>query len=190
MASMRWHRLFDDLEAQLDLLTRQEREADIAEHTRAERGQVALTHRLTAALGQRLRLKVWGLGWLSVELLDVGDGWLLVETEAQTTGRGRELVVPLGALLGVELLGRAVDARESVASRRFGLVRALRAVSRDRAVVRVHDRSGDHVTGTIDRVLADHLDVTRHADDEARRPTATRGVVTVPYAALAAVRRL
>lgn len=190
MSRMRWERLFSDLEAQLDLLARQEREAEVVEHTRAERGQVALAHRLTAARARQLRLKVYGLGWLEVRLVDVGDDWILGEIQAQVPGRGRELLVPTDAVLAVERLGTAADPRRSTASRRFGLAGALRAVSRDRALVRVHDRAGDHVTGTIDRVLADHLDLARHADDEVRRPGAVRGVVSVPYAALAAVRPL
>lgn len=190
MGPMRWDRLFADLEAQLDLLARQDLAAEVAERTRAERGQVELAHRLVAAVGQDLRLKVAGLGWLTARLADVGNGWVLIEAQASSPARGRELIVPLGALVALERLGSTVDARPSAGSRRFGLAHALRAVSRDRAVVRVHDRDGDHVTGTLDRVLADHVDLTRHADDEARRPAATRGTVSVPYAALAAVRRL
>lgn len=187
---MRWERLFEDLDAQVELLARQELAAEVVEHTRAERGQVQLGSRLAAAVGDGVRVKVVGLGWLAARVLDVGAGWLLLEGEAAVAGRGRELLVPTDALLGVEGLGRVVDARRSAASRRFGLTHALRAVSRDRATVRVHDRSGDHVTGTIDRVLADHLDLTRHADDEARRAGAVRGTLSLPYAALAAVRRL
>ncbi|GAA5161076.1 hypothetical protein [Ornithinimicrobium tianjinense] len=187
---MRWHRLFDDLEAQLARQARQELEAEIVEHTRAERGQVTLTDRLTAGLGSAARLKVWGLGWLDVRVVDVGDGWLLCEGEGGVVGRARELLVPSAAVLGVEGAAEAADTRRSVASRRFGLTHALRAISRDRAPVRAHDRAGDHLTGTIDRVLADHLDLSRHADDEARRAVAVRGVVSLPYAALAAVRRL
>ncbi|WP_134772690.1 hypothetical protein [Ornithinimicrobium flavum] len=63
-------------------------------------------------------------------------------------------------------------------------------MSRDRAPVRVHDVGGDHVSGTIDAVLADHLDLSRHADDEPRRGTLVRGRTTIPYAAVAGVRRL
>lgn len=190
MACMRWDQLFEDLEAQLAALAREELAAEVGEHTRAERGRVELAHRLTAAVDRHLRVRVWGMGWLPVRLVDVGAGWVLVEGESELAGRGRELLVPLGALLAVEDLGRLAEGRAAAASRRFGISHALRAISRDRAVVRVHDRSGDHVTGTVDRVLADHLDLARHADDEARRPGAVRGTVSIPYEALAAVRRL
>jgi hypothetical protein len=190
MGRMRWERLFEDLEAQADLLARQDLAAEVAEHTRAERGQVELAARMAAALGGALRVKVWGMGWLPVRLVDVGAGWVLLEARAELAGRGLELLVPAGAVLGVEGLGSSVDGRPGAASRRFGFSQALRAVSRDRSTVRVHDRGGDHVTGTVDRVLADHLDLTRHADDEAPRARAVRGTVSLPYAAIAAVRRL
>ena len=190
MGRMRWDRLFEDLEAQADLLARQEHEAEVVEHTRAERGQVELAARTAAHVHGTLRVKVWGMGWLPVRVLDVGAGWVLLEGRAELAGRGRELLVPADAVLAVEGLGSSADGRPSAASRRFGLAHALRAVSRDRATVRVHDRGGDHVTGTVDRVLADHLDLARHADDEPRRGGVVRGTVSVPYAALAAVRRL
>lgn len=189
MGGMRWDRLFDDLEAQLARQASQEREAEVVEHTRAERGQVTLADRFTAGLGSAVRLKVWGLGWLDVRVADVGDGWISCEGE-DVMRRSRELLVPDAAVLAVESAAVAADVRRSVASRRFGLPHALRAISRDRAPVRVHDRAGDHLTGTIDRVLADHLDLSRHAHDEARRAAAVRGVVSLPYTALAAVRRL
>ncbi|MGD8199816.1 hypothetical protein ACQE98_04050 [Ornithinimicrobium sp. W1679] len=186
---MRWDDLFEDLGAQLELMERQELAAETAEHVRAERGRVRLTDRLVAGTEEPLRLRVRGCGWLEARLRDVGTDWLLLE---QGGGQqpGQELIVPTAAVTAVEGLTRRADVGEAVGSRRFGLRHALRAVSRDRAVVRLHDVDGDHVTGTLDRVLADHCDLTRHADDEPRRPSATRGVLSVPYAALALVRRL
>lgn len=186
---MRWQQLFDDLAAQQSELERRERAAEVAEHTRAERGQVELAHRLVAAVDSRLGLRVRGVGPVEGRLVDVGADWLLLEADLlQPTGR--ELLVPLAALVAVEGLPRRSDPREAGASRRLGLRHTLRAVSRDRTRVRVHDVEGDHVTGTVDAVLADHLDLTRHADDEPRREGAVRGSVSVPYAALSLVRRL
>lgn len=186
---MRWHQLFDDLGAQLAALELQERAAEVAEHVRAERGQVELVHRLAADPAAPVRLRVRGVGWLDTELTDVGQDWLLAQGGG--SGRtGRELLIPLAAVLAAEGLATQADAREQVASRRFGLQYALRAVSRDRARVRIHDVEGDHLTGTIDAVLADHLDLARHADDEPRRASAVRGRVSLTYAALALVRRL
>lgn len=186
---MRWDDLFADLEAQQTQLERRERELEVAEQTRAERGQVELAHRLLAVEGVTLRLRVSGVGWLEATLRDVGTDWLLLDHGGTLEGRGREVLVPLSAVAAVEGLTRRVG-DGSAAGRRLGLRAALRAVSRDRAVVRVHDRDGDHVTGTVDAVLADHLDLSRHPDDSARRASAVRGVVSIPYAALGLVRRL
>lgn len=186
---MRWHQLFDDLGAQLAALELQERDAEVAEHVRAERGQIELAHRLAADPGVLLRLRIRGVGWVDVLLSDVGQDWLLAQ--GRGTGRtGREVLVPLAAVSAVEGLAGRADPREQAASRRFDLRHALRAVSRDRAAVRLHDVDGDHLTGTIDAVLADHLDLARHADDEPRRADVVRGRVSLPYSAIAMVRRL
>lgn len=189
MVGTRWQQLFEDLAAQQAALERRERAAEIAEHTRAERGTVELVHRLVAALGTDLRVRVRGVGWVSGALTDVGADWALLDPQLPGSA-GRELLVPLRGLLAVEGLTRAADPLESAASRRLGLRHVLRAVSRDRARVRVHDLDGDHVTGTIDAVHADHLDLSRHADDEPRRSAAVRGRVSVPYGVLTMVRRL
>ena len=187
---MRWQRLFEDLEAQLEVLSRAERVAEEAEHTRAERGRVGLQDRFVTSVGEPLRVRVRGLGWLEVVLRDVGSDWILVDVATGGSGRARELLVPLAAVTGVEGLASRADQDESAASRRFGLRHALRGISRDRAVVRVHDIEGDHATGTVDRVLADHLDLARHADDGVRRTGQVRGHRAVPFGAIAAVRRV
>lgn len=206
---MRWDELFADLEAQQTELARQERELEVAEHTRAERGQITLTDRLVAAEEARagLRLRVAGQGWVTGRVRDVGDGWLVVDqsTLDQHSGAdrhagartrsdpapGSELLVVLAAVTAVEGLRHRVAGSQATApGRRLGLRSALRALSRDRAVVRLHTTDGDHLTGTIDRVLADHLDLARHSESEARRRAEVRGVVSVPSAALAMLRRL
>lgn len=186
---MRWDDLFADLEAQQGQLERRELELEVAEQTRAERGRIELVHRLVAAEGVTVRLRVAGAGWLEATLRDVGTDWLLLDQGGTLDARGREVLVPLPAVSAVEGLPPRLG-EHAAGGRRLGLRSALRAVSRDRAVVRVHDRDGDHVTGTIDRVLGDHLDLTRHPDDAPRRASAVRGTVSLPYAALALVRRL
>lgn len=186
---MRWHQLFEDLGAQLAALEMQERATEVAEHVRAERGQIELVHRLAADPAACVRLRVRGVGWIDADLTDVGRDWILARGDG--SGRaGRELLVPLTSVSAVEGLATGADPREQAASRRFGLRHALRAISRDRARVRIHDVDGDHLAGTIDAVMADHLDLARHADDEPRRASAVRGRVSLPYAALALVRRL
>lgn len=186
---MRWHQLFEDLGAQLVAMEAQERATEVAEHVRAERGQVELAHRLASDPTAPVRLRLRGVGWIEADLSDVGKDWLLAQGRGAGSV-GRELLVPLAAITAAEGLATRADAREQVASRRFGLRHALRAVSRDRARVRVYDIDADHLTGTVDAVLADHLDLARHADDEPRRATVVKGRVSIPYSALALVRRL
>lgn len=186
---MRWQRLFEDLAAQQQALEARERDAEIAEHTRAERGQVHLLDRLVAALDTPLRCRVRGVGSLEAVLTDVGADWILLEGRPGAQA-GRELLLPVASLLAVEGLSRRAEQDPAGASRRLGLRHALRGISRDRAAVRIHDTEGEHVTGTIDAVLADHLELGRHADDEAPRESVLRGRVSLPYAAVTMVRRL
>ena len=55
---MRWERLFDDLEAQLELDERREQEAEVADRTRRERAQVDLQARLLANVGVTVSLRL------------------------------------------------------------------------------------------------------------------------------------
>jgi hypothetical protein len=71
----------------------------------------------------------------------------------------------------------------------FGLGAALRALSRDRAVVDVVDVDGTVTTGTIDAVGQDLVEVAEHAADVPRRAKNVVAVRAVPFPALAAVRR-
>lgn len=181
---MRWQRLFEDLGAQQEALERSELASQIAESTRAERGQVEVVHRLTADLGRHLRFRVRGLGWVEGQLESLGPDWLLLSDASGVTS-SREVLCPLAAVVAVEGLTGRADPRPP----RLDLRHGLRALSRDRARVQVYALDGEYLGGTIDRVLADHLDLSRHADDEPRRAGAVRGVVSVPFDAIALIAR-
>ena len=158
---MRWERLFDDLEAQLDA------------HTRL------LANVGATQVGLRLRERV-----VAGRLVDVGPDWALVETAP-----GRPVLVALTAVRAVSGL-RPGARTPSVVARRFALGAALRAVSRDRAVVEVTDVDGQPATGTIDVVGSDHLELAEHASDETRRSANGTGRLLVPFWSLGTVRRL
>lgn len=181
---MRWDALFADLEAQLDAAD-DDLVAMHAERVRAEVASVELRDRLRAGLGQRVALRLAGGGPVDGALRAAGPDWLLVEEVAG------EALVPLAAVVLINGLTRSLAAPAGAVEGRLGLASALRGVARDRSAVRValRDQGGDVLTGTVDRVGADHLDLARHAVDEPRRPGVVRGVVTVPLAALACVRR-
>jgi len=183
---VRWELLFADLEAQADAEEGRAFDAEVADLTRAEREALTLADRLRAHRGGALA------GWLVSgdpvrgRLADLGADWLLLDD-------GTELVIPLAALEGVEGLGRSAavatgrGGAPTLSSRvRIGTV--LRRLARDRAALRIALRSGACLTGTLDRVAADHVDLALHATDELRRAAAVRGVRTVPLAALVWVR--
>lgn len=187
---MRWSRLFDDLEAQLAMEERETLRSEVAEHVRAERARLSLVDRLVTGLEAPVSLTVRGSGVLEGRLREVGADWCVLHTGVLGPQRRRDVLVPLAAVLAVTGLPLRADQREGSAQRRLTLRHALRALSRDRAAVRLTDVEGAHLTGTIDRVGLDHLDLADHADDEPRRPRAVRSWQSVPFAALGCVRQL
>ncbi len=178
---MRWEGLFDDLAAQWDGEERRERDAEVADRTRRERAEVALLARVAAHRDVPLRLLLVTGRSLEGMVVDVGADWVLLRPGAAR----REALVPVAALVAVVGLGpRPVEAG---GARRFGLGYALRALSRDRSVVALTDTSGHTVTGTIDAVGADALDLAEHPADDPRRDANVRGTRTVPFDAIALV---
>lgn len=187
-AGMRWTRLFDDLEAQLAAQERAELLLEVVDSTRSERGRVLWAERLLATTEQPVRVRVRGVGQLTGTVHEVGADWLVLLIAVQGPARRGEVLVPQKAVLSVSGLSPRADQRAT--RRLLDLRLALRALSRDRSVVRVTDVEGGQLTGTIDRVGRDHVDVADHADDIPRRAGAVRAVHTVPLAALATVRQI
>jgi hypothetical protein len=181
---MRWQGLFDDLEAQFDAAQAAELAGEVAERTRRETALLRLVDRLRAADGTEVAVTLPGAGVLRGRLLDAGSDWLLVEEPGS-----REVLVPLRAVLGVTGVGpRAAVPDESAVAKRLDLRWALRGLARSRTGVALGLVDGSVVTGTLDRVGADHLDLAEHGLGEARRAGAVRQVRLVPLAALALVR--
>jgi len=182
---MRWEELFADLEAQFAQAGAAELAAEVADRTRREMGRIRLVDRLRAVTGHELSLTVAGGGLLSGRLAEVGPDWVLL-----TESFGRDALVPLAAVLGVTGLGgrAAYPGSEGAVVKRLRLTHALRAVARDRSPVSCLLVDSSTLTGTIDRVGADFVDVAEHPPGEPRRPSAVRAVRSIPIAALAVVR--
>lgn len=182
---MRWERLFDDLEAQANAFARAGRSAEIADRARIEVGRLQLAERLCANLGAELRLCVAGGVSVAGRLQATGADWmLLVDT------LGVECLVVTTHLHSVVGLGRWAGDPEATAG---GAVRAgtgelLRALSTDRGVITMHLVDGSSMSGTIERVGADFVDVTLSAPGEPRGAPAARTAV-VHRAAVAMIRR-
>ena len=183
---MRWDELFDDLEAQLESGRRAERALEVADRTRRERATRDLRQRLVDQLGSPVTLEVAGGRRAEGELLEVGADWVLLGS-----GSGSTTLVPLpavrSAVLGAQRRGRA-EATPQL-SRRLSLGHALRVLSRDRAPVRLVGVDGGELTGTIDAVGADLLDLSEHPLDLPRRRGNVPTGRLVPFVAVAMVVR-
>jgi hypothetical protein len=183
---MRWDALFADLSAQAEALERADRDVEIADRTRIEIAAVPLRDRLAAAAGQPVRLRCAAGVAVTGRLAQVGPDWALVDE-----GGGREALVRLAAVLAVGGVSRrAVDAAPagSVASR-LGVRHVLRGIARDRSAVLVALADGTSVTGTIDRVGADFLELAVHPAGESRRRGDVVDVSVVAVGAVSTVRR-
>jgi hypothetical protein len=182
---MRWEErlldLFDDLEQQAEGLALAERDALVAEQSRAEYAEVDLAARLHASTGAQLVVGVLGVGALDGTLLRVGTGWCLLEVD------GREWVVALPALGSVRgLVARGVGPSGRPVTARLGLGSALRGLAETRAEMLLHRTDGGTIRGRLGRVGRDFVEVL--GDPEAAG--GPRGQVeAVPFSAVAALRR-
>lgn len=179
---MRWERLFDDLEARLEAEEQVNAAGEVTDLARAERARLSVVDRLRAHSGA---IVSWDLRGdrppISGPVVEVGADWVLV------AAGGGEVLLPLAAVRSIGGLTRAAAPDSSQVARRLGIGTVLRGLSRDRSVVRL-DLHGDvSLTGTIDRVGADHLDVALHAQDEPRRHRAVVEVRCVLLHALESV---
>jgi len=188
---MRWGKLFDDLEGQLE----QELEAEDvdlrAEEERLRLGRLSLRDRLLAVHGSgtgdgTVALLVAG-SRLAVRPVSIGKDWLsgdLIDGAA----RRAQCVVPLSSIGGILLDREQVRAsldplpEDDVPrlSARLGLSFVLRDLCRRRRAVELVTAQGT-ITGTIDRVGRDHLDLAEHSLDAARRESAVTHYRVLPF---------
>ncbi|MDN5795572.1 MAG: hypothetical protein L0H79_07440 [Intrasporangium sp.] len=180
---MRWDRLFEDLDAQVESDVIRQREAEVADRTRHERAQIDIQSRLLASVGTSPVTVRFVSRSLTGVVRDVGPDWMLLET----AGR-RSALVATAAVASIVGAARGV-VEPSVVARRFGLGSALRAVSRDRSAVELV-AAGVPLVGTIDVVGSDHLEMAEHAPDMPRRARNVTAVHVVPFRAIEWVRRV
>ncbi len=177
---MRWDRLFAELEAEADELAVRDRDAEIADRTRAELGRTRWADRLRAAAGD-VRVRLLGGVVLAGRVGHVGDDWLLLGTESH------DVLVPGHAVVGIEGLGIAA------APRADGTVphtwtAAWRVLARDRAAVRVARVDGSEVRGVPVRVGADFVELDQGLAGPRDGVGGAEGTATVlvPYPAVTA----
>lgn len=183
---MRLDALFEDLESQFAALQDGDLYGEVAERIRAEAGRITLLDRLRGAVGTVIRIELTHAEPVQGELVRVGKDCLLLEGE-----RFEEWLVPVWALTAVHRLGPWAEPAEGAVAAKLGLAHLLRGVARDRSPVTLYcaGPAPHPVTGTIDRVGADFVELAEHALDAPRRRTEVYNVRVVPTQALAALRR-
>jgi hypothetical protein len=186
---MRWDDLFADLEGRARALAEEELRAEIVDRTRGETAQVQLVNRLRAHLGARVAVQVVGAGEVVGTLRRVAADHLLLDLPAASAETEALLVTE--AVLSLAGLAPGAVAPEAVGlvESRLGLASMLRGITADRSVVSVTTRDGRQRHGTLARVGADWADLLEHAPDDVPRADRVARRVTLPFAALALVRR-
>lgn len=188
---MRWDRFFEDLEGQLSSEWEAERAALDSEAERLRLSRVELRARLVSLRGVALAFDLVDGSAFDARITAVGADWFAAEPGSRETV---QLLVPLAAVctIGAEhgdvLRSARPDGSGSRLAERVTFGFALRDLARRRIALTLQLRSGRQLTGTIDRVGADHLDLALHDLGATRRATEVGGYRLVPLATVAWVR--
>lgn len=192
---MRFDRLFDDLEGQLDHELGAEAVDLEAEEERLRLGRMSVRDRLRALAERQdepVRLVLRGGDTVSLSLSSVGRDWVAGRLEL---GERREALLPLAGIASVVLPRRQLSASvptgdpdgDRSLSAKLTLSFVLRDLCRRRRTVDLRC-DGFRVSGTIDRVGRDHLDLAVHALGEVRRERAVAHWRLVPFEQLVLLR--
>ncbi|MFC0626627.1 hypothetical protein [Kribbella deserti] len=183
---MRLEALFEDLESQFDALTDGDLYGEVADRIRAEVGRITVLDRLRGAVGDTIQVELGSGRTVQGVLSRVGKDCLLVTAE-----RYDEWLIPVAALRAVQGLGPWAEPAQGAVAAKLGLAHLLRGIARDRSAVTVFCAGVDQqaVTGTVDRVGADFLEMAEHPLDVPRRRGEVYNTRLVPAAALQAVWR-
>lgn len=154
-----------------------ERDAEVAERTRIERGQQHLADRLRGVRGY-VHLAVLGGAHVDGPVLEVGDGWVVVGHVPPGHGEPTSAhLVRLDAVLTVSGLDLTATSPGRLPAR--SLASLLRAWCRDRSDLTLTLVDGSRLAGRASAAYADHLEVVAEHGS----------VAAVPYAALASIGR-
>ncbi|MBC7591785.1 MAG: hypothetical protein H7226_12205 [Salinibacterium sp.] len=198
---MRWDSLFDDLESQLEReISAEEVDLD-AEEERLRLGRLSVRDRLVALqdatpAGSELRIGVTLCNGDRVVVLPVmiGRDWFSADVFSESR-HSRQVIIPIGSVAGVSLpspeahasLAGPGDIAHPSLSARLGLPFVLRDLCRRRRSIEVVTIAGA-VSGTIDRVGRDHLDLAIHEPGSPRRASEVSEIRLVPLAAVILIR--
>jgi hypothetical protein len=185
---MRWDALFKDLEAQFAEGDKLSLEAEISERARADTAGVRVADRLRGSVGTLVRVHlVTGAVFEGTLTYAGADAFVLNDKRHQ-------VLIPHSGVSRYVGFGRFSRSEPSAVRSRLGLSNALRALARDRSELTVTLRATDArdagMTGVIDRVGLDYIDLAAVRPGEARRALQVSQVSTIPFSALAAISSL
>ncbi len=145
--------LLDDLEQQAEALYGAERDADLADRSRAEYAQVTLASRLMASVDRELTLELRGVGQVTGTLQRLGADWCLLH------GTGQDWVVRVPAITRVRgASDRSVPELAWSPLAGLGLGSALRRIADTRSPCRVHLADGAQHEVVLSRVGQDFVE--------------------------------
>lgn len=194
---MRWDHLFDDLAGQLEHELQSE-ESDLQlEEERLRLGRLPLRDRLAVLKASndheltRVRVRLRTGDMHQLRLVTVGRDWLAGDLEGLPGNP--QAIIPLTAVDSLLLTARQASVSldplvvTSELAARLGVAFLLRDLCRRRSTVTLVTPHSS-VSGTIDRVGRDHLDLAVHDPDAPRRSSAVEHVRVVGFDQLLVVR--
>ncbi len=194
----RWERLFLDLETEVGEAEAAELAAEIADRTRLENARLRLIDRLHASKGNRITVLVPTAGRVCGQVSDVGPDWLLLgeSTPGDATScmqsAVRHTLIPIGKIGLISGMGAhsTVPNGEGVVASKLDMRFLLRKAARSRVPLVFSLTGSEQLSGTIDRVGKDFVEIATHPTGEPRRRHAVTAVCDVPLTAVELVRSL
>lgn len=179
---MRWQPLFADLEAQMSRELELEEMGVASDEMRLERGRRRLAGRLgEMGRGAPVLLRLTDGSRVALLVEAVGEDWVA----GRQRDTGRAALIPVSAVVTAtapaERLAEARGERAETTSLRFGVV--LRDLARRRCAVSVSTTVG-RMSGTIDGVGGDHLELAVHPADTVRRQREVIAIELLPLTAI------
>jgi hypothetical protein len=186
---VRWDELFADLEGQLEHgLGAEEREAELEEE-RLRVGRATLRDRIAAIASTREPLRIRLVDGSTIDLVPrtVGRDWVSGDVAG-----GAQAILPLAAVSALlpspAQLERSLEpVALGTVTDRIGIAFVLRDLARRRRRLDLTTSAGV-LSGTVDRVGKDHLDLAIHPADGFRRTSAVARIEVLAMSGILLVR--
>ena len=175
-------RVFEELEAEFEAGLRREAEQETVAAIRAQMGATTLWEQLARRVGTDAVARAGSRVIRGTLVASYPDFLVLQDLEG-----GQHLVRADATSLALPPGQAGLQPAPGAAAHRFHFALALRELARRREPVRVELLDGNTVTGTVEAVGSDYLELAEHEAGEARRETAVRARRFAAFAAIAFV---